>query len=744
MPPEPKSEQRTALQIALDYALHGLPVFPCVPLTKRPYTSNGFKAATRDADQIKTWWQQWPDAMIGCPMGEESGLYCVDLDIDKETGEMVGEGAAIALGIYNDLQTGVRATTHSGGSHFYFTDPGEGFGNTASKIADRIDTRGKGGYTILPGSVTSEGKAYRWDFLGLLEVGLDNLPELPDSIIDALQPKTPDVPLSQQASPEPRGNILDINLGTPIAPGAGSEAAWAAKALDLECNALATTPEGKRNHQLNTSAFSLAQIVAAGHLDEQLVRTRLMDAATACGLIASDGLEQCRATFSSGWTAGYAQPRSPKSDDTWPSAPPEIVAPTPEPAPPSTQDDVSENAETDTTTQDTVCAESDTGIPVDPAFPAWTVKDLSAIPRVEFVYSDFFARGYTSLTVAPPKVGKSMLALSEAIDIASGRGLFSGIEQPKRKVLYFNAEDDQNVLDNRIAALLTHYGMDQKEIAGWLYPVSGVDWQGFFFTYGDLGAVHEPVFAIIERLIRREGIDISIFDPLQDMSDAPETNDVFRRMGRRLRKLAVDTDTSIGLVHHTRKVQPGAELTIDDARGGSALRGTARFNRILAPMTDQEAAKAGLDNHRWYMRIGDMESNLAPPSAEINQWFRKVSVECPNGERIGALEKWQWPDAFDGVTPEHAALVRNIIDRMEEPPRADIRAKAWIGNIICDALGMNPSEKSDKSKAASIVKKWIETDVLRVEQDRDHRAGRDIDIIICGANDPMNSGGTTA
>ena len=54
---------------------------------------------------------------------------------------------------------------------------------------------------------------------------------------------------------------------------------------------------------------------------------------------------------------------------------------------------------------------------------AWQQKDLTLIPSPTFVYSDFYALGYTSLTVAPPKLGKSMLALAEAIDIATRQGV---------------------------------------------------------------------------------------------------------------------------------------------------------------------------------------------------------------------------------------------------------------------------------------------------------------------------------
>ena len=118
-----------------------------------------------------------------------------------------------------------------------------------------------------------------------------------------------------------------------------------------------------------------------------------------------------------------------------------------------------------------------------------------------------------------------------------------------------------------------------------------------------------------------------IFDPLQDLSRSPETNEIFRAVGQRLRLMATKTQTALSLIHHTRKMQVGQTASIDDARGGSALRGTSRFNRILIGMSEDEGAKAGVENHRYCFRIADAESNLAPPSAAVNQWFEKVSYQ---------------------------------------------------------------------------------------------------------------------
>lgn len=371
-------------------------------------------------------------------------------------------------------------------------------------------------------------------------------------------------------------------------------------------------------------------------------------------------------------------------------------------------------------------------------FRPWVIKDLTAIKHPEFVYSEFYARGYTSVTIAPPKAGKSMLGLAEAIDMATGRGFLTGLQRDPLKVVYYNAEDDQNVIDARVAALLTEYCIDQSEIAGRLFPTSGVDMPEFFLVSGQEGVINEALFVSIEKFIAETGADVLIFDPLQDLSRSPETNEVFRLLGQRLRRMASTCGVALGLVHHTRKIAPGMQATIDDARGGSALRGTARFNRILTPMTEDEGAKAGVVSHKFFFRIGDVESNLAPPSADINRWFEKVSVETPNGHRVGAVKPWKWPDAFDGLTRNDAAKVRSEVSRMAEPPRADIRSAAWIGVVVADCLGFDLSDPADKNKVKSIVQKWIDTDVLRVEETHDARNGRAVKVIVAGQNNPLS------
>lgn len=373
-------------------------------------------------------------------------------------------------------------------------------------------------------------------------------------------------------------------------------------------------------------------------------------------------------------------------------------------------------------------------------FAPWGQRDLSQIPYPEFVYSDFYARGYTSVTLAPPKVGKSMLGLAEAIDIASGRGFLTGKPCAPLKVVYYNAEDDQAVIDSRVAALLMEYEIAQHEIAETLFPVSGVLRDDFFMVSGADPVINEKLFAALEVFLDDTGADVLIFDPLQDLSRSPETNEVFRLLGQRLRRLASGRGVALGLIHHTRKLTAGVTATIDDGRGGSALRGTSRFNRLLIGMSEEEGVKAGVDNHRRFMRVADMESNLAPPSSDVNRWFEKISVMIPNGRAVGAVRRWDWPDVCDGMTAGDTMRVGVEIGKASEPYRADTRSPRWVGYAVGSILELGTATKAEKERVKGIVKELLRTGVLCMSDHRDGRSGRVVQIVTAGKIEPMSEG----
>jgi hypothetical protein len=277
-----------SLDWALKYAGAGKPVFPCNPLNKRPLVEGGFKSATRDESIIRAWWAQWPNAMIGLPTGAVSGLFVVDLDIDKGKD---GRKAYADLG-YDELDT-LATITPRGGVHLFFRHR-DGLGNTASALAKGIDTRGDGGYVILPPSMREDGRRYEWR-----ENGRAGRPaELPEALFEALRKaKQRD---GDEAVAQSRKSMGD-----------GKRGAYALAALDKECEAVANALEGTRNDTLNKAAYNLGQFVAAGELGQCQVFDALYAAGIACGLSKGkqDGPKALRATIQSGMRAGMKQPR---------------------------------------------------------------------------------------------------------------------------------------------------------------------------------------------------------------------------------------------------------------------------------------------------------------------------------------------------------------------------------------------------------------------------------------------------
>ncbi len=139
------------LKAALAYGRAGLKVFPILELTKdEPLVKWGVRA-TNNAEQIMAWWSRWPNANIGCATGP-SGLGVLDTD-NKPT----GNGEATLRG-KPPLTPTRMARTPSGGIHRYYR--GE-LSNTVRKIGPFVDTRGIGGYVLLPPSRTPKGR-YVW------------------------------------------------------------------------------------------------------------------------------------------------------------------------------------------------------------------------------------------------------------------------------------------------------------------------------------------------------------------------------------------------------------------------------------------------------------------------------------------------------------------------------------------------------------------------------------------------------
>jgi putative DNA primase/helicase len=145
------------LMDALVYAGMGWKVFP-VDRNKRPLIKDWPNAATSDPDQIRAWFTRFARANIGVATGRRSDLFVVDIDKRDAGGPEEWEGL---LYHYGETVT-MTSRTGGGGFHLFFTAPPCELGNSAGKLALGIDTRGDGGYVVVPPSVHESGDRYEW------------------------------------------------------------------------------------------------------------------------------------------------------------------------------------------------------------------------------------------------------------------------------------------------------------------------------------------------------------------------------------------------------------------------------------------------------------------------------------------------------------------------------------------------------------------------------------------------------
>ncbi len=129
----------TVLMKALALAERGFLVFPCGK-DKRPTCARGFHAAERDPEKVERLFWRSNAVLVGVPTGAASGFDV--LDWDPKNG-----GAQSIAALRHRLPQTREHRTRSGGGHLFFLHH-EGVRNTASKIAQGVDTRGDGGYVI--------------------------------------------------------------------------------------------------------------------------------------------------------------------------------------------------------------------------------------------------------------------------------------------------------------------------------------------------------------------------------------------------------------------------------------------------------------------------------------------------------------------------------------------------------------------------------------------------------------------
>jgi hypothetical protein len=361
--------------------------------------------------------------------------------------------------------------------------------------------------------------------------------------------------------------------------------------------------------------------------------------------------------------------------------------------------------------------------------------DPNDVPRRDWLYGRQLIRKFTSATLASTGIGKTNLLIVEALAMVTSRPLL-GVDVPNRlKVWLWNGEEPYEELQARIAAACRHYGIAKEELEGWLFVDSGRDRKNEIIIAQQTRNGVDIAYPIVDQIIatiKSNRIDVMIVDPFISSHRVTENdNNAIDMVAKEWNRIADVTNIGIDLSHHTRKTG-GAEATIEDGRGASALLAAVRPARILNRMTEKEAEEGQVQDERSrYLKVAEGKNNLAlPPDRVI--WLRSASVPVgtpgmDNPEMVGVVELWHWPMPLAGVTggdfDKVAAAIRTGPDGGRW--RESYRANDWIGIPVAQALGLDLGDAAEKARVKGMIKAWIKAKSLVVAYEPDsHREMR--------------------
>jgi hypothetical protein len=362
--------------------------------------------------------------------------------------------------------------------------------------------------------------------------------------------------------------------------------------------------------------------------------------------------------------------------------------------------------------------------------PPYVAPDPTAIPPRQWLLGRHYLCGAVSATIGGPGRLKSSTVLVEIIGMACGRDLLAGtaLTAGPLRAAYINGEETQDELDRRVAAICQHYHLDPQSYAGRLWVVSTRDKPIRVAVSNPKGNAAVVDRAVVDSLISwcdRRALDVVAFDPLISFHSVRESsNEDMDVVVKAAFGAVAGTTRSVDLEHHPRKLAPGeVNSTVDDARGASALLAAVRVARTFNFMTTGEATQLGIheDERRKHVRVENGKSNPGPIGKA--NWLKITVENLPNGDEVACATPWQPPNPFDGLSTGDVKVAQGAA--RSGVYRADSQSPKWLGWWLAENLphlGIKarsddrPRDKAAIARLNSILKTWVNNDVLQIEE----------------------------
>lgn len=208
------------------------------------------------------------------------------------------------------------------------------------------------------------------------------------------------------------------------------------------------------------------------------------------------------------------------------------------------------------------------------------------IPQREWLVEGTIPHKQVTLLYGDGGVGKSLLALQLAVCVATGKR-WVGLAVEQGKAMYLGAEDDQDEMHSRIAAILDAAEMDFYDLGG-LYFRSLLELNSSLLVEQKKDKI-EPTELLtkIKRELETQRPRLLVLDTLANLFGGNEIDRAqVTSFGTMLKRLAMDYDCAIVMLAHPSK--SGMESRRGDS-GSTAWNNVARSRLYLEFPTGDDA-----------------------------------------------------------------------------------------------------------------------------------------------------------
>jgi hypothetical protein len=544
---------------------------------------------------LRGWWRTWPTANIGVATGARSGLFVLDVDPDKGGDATLG----MLLSEHGMLPPTVEAITGSGGHHYLFAHPGRHTPNSSQKLGPGLDVRGDGGYIVVAPSSHRSGNTYEWQ-PGSAPWERQTV-AAPAWIFDLLSPP---VPSPQRQLP------VDI----------------AARRASAYLEKIPGAVAGQRGHD---TAWKAALAVVRGF--------RLSEG-EAFSMLASEYNPRCEPPWSE--KELLHKVRSAMQDATVPFGyllDAQRDAPPPAVREPGSDDD------------SPAPAIKPTRLNMQPI----SVLLAEEIPETEWLFLPYLETHSIAALVAPPSIGKTLLAFFIAAQVAA-----SG-----KRVAIIEEEGGKRGFQKRIDRAMRATGKQEN----------------IFYSFKP--RIHLMNKSdILALCVELAGYDLIVIDSLARVTTGVEENDA-KEMGQIVESMDIVRERSgatVLSIHHTGKSKwkPGEVPALSDGRGSSALVAGLDTVLALAPVLKQTPGMVSFELHITKQRDEDTQ---VPP--------RLVTIAMTGPVAEVTMEETERNSQPSPSEIRLAQLIPLVLAEIPEPPAAAVSREE-----IQNELGRRPSD----------------------------------------------------